>query len=425
MTPRLPSKREEWEARLERASAYALYLHVPFCVQKCAYCDFASWATCRGDPLLAAYADSIVRQVEEAEALGLLDGTETGYIGGGTPTLLGADALGRVVRRVSSLGLSELSCEANPDSLSDEVLDALVAEGATRVSVGVQSLDDDELRQLGRLHDSSDAIDRVAAAVARGLDVSCDLMCATPGQTDTSSRATLNKTLMLGICHASVYPLMIEEGTAFERRFENDPCEWNSDEVQARRMEMSQVLLERHGFNRYEVASSCLPGKECNHNIAYWSGQPYLGLGTQASSMLTLKGYLRLCEACPALAAAPSQASRARLTVMNSREEIARDARLSSLRFSVEFLDASQAAAEDLMLGARLAAGLCPGLLAHAREVLPDVDDCVAALVEDGFLAGPACGGTLAPTQKGWLLGNELYGRLWDLAPGEVVSFAP
>lgn len=159
------------------------------------------------------------------------------------------------------------------------------------------------------------------------------------------------------------------------------------------------------------------------HNIAYWTGQPYLGLGTKASSMLTVKGYMRLASACPGLPLPRQGSARARLTVMNSRQEIADDARLCSLRFSVEFLDAAQAAAEDLMLGARLASGLHPGLVAHARALLPGLDDALADLARDGFLAVPSgedeC---FRPTTKGWLLGNELYGRLWDLAPGEVVS---
>ena len=420
----LPNNGSVWEARLERASAYALYLHVPFCAQKCAYCDFSSWPTRRDDPLMAAYAEALARQVDEAESLGLLEGAETGYIGGGTPTLLGAEPLGLLARRASALGLSELSCEANPDSLSDPVLASLVDGGATRVSIGVQSLDDAELRELGRLHDSETAIDRVGAAVSSGLDVSCDLMCATPRQTDESWALTLDKILMLGIGHVSVYPLMIEEGTAFERRYGDDDCEWNSDEVQALRMEMSQGKLEGHGLNRYEVASSALAGKECKHNISYWTGQPYLGLGTKASSMLTLKGYLRLCEACGSLPEPPEGASRARLTVLNASHEIVADASFSALRFAVEFLGPAQAAAEDLMLGARLSAGLDPGLVSHARGLLPGLDACLESLAVDGFLSVPedACG-RYRPTEKGWLLGNELYGRLWGLAPGEVLSF--
>ncbi len=423
MPMKTPTDKQPWEARLERASAYALYLHIPFCAQKCAYCDFASRATGRQDPLMSAYTRALEHQVDEAESLGLLEGLETAYIGGGTPTLLGAEALGSLVHKVATPAPSELSCEANPDSLDDDVLEAITAAGATRVSIGVQSLSDVELGLLGRLHDAALAKDRVRAAVASGLDVSCDLMCATPGQDDVSWERTLNEFLMLGATHVSVYPLMIEEGTVFDSRYGEEDCPWNSDEVQAQRMRNAQVKLEGKGFNRYEVASYAFDGKECQHNTAYWTGQPYLALGTKASSMLTLEGYLRLCNVCENLPHMPKGASRARLTVMNAARQIIDAPGLGSLKFSVEFLTPAQSAAEDLMLGARLSRGLDPGLIRHARGLLPGLDDCLEALVSEGFLT--ELNGSLAPTQKGWLLGNELYGRLWDLASGDVASFEP
>ena len=132
----------------------ALYLHVPFCARKCAYCDFSSWATPAGDPLMAAYVRALEAQMGEAEALGLLEGCETAYVGGGTPTLLGEKNLGSLVSAVRRAAprLSVLTCEANPDSLSDDVLLAVRSAGATRLSIGVQSLNDAELLELGRLH---------------------------------------------------------------------------------------------------------------------------------------------------------------------------------------------------------------------------------------------------------------------------------
>ena len=411
-----------WDARLSRASAYSLYIHVPFCARKCAYCDFASWPTKREDPLMRTYAEALVKQVGEAEAIGLLDGVATGYVGGGTPSLLGADALGVLVGASSSLGMRELSCEANPDSLDDAVLDSLVSNGATRVSIGVQSLVDSELKTLGRLHDASLAMERVRSAVSSGLDVSCDLMCATPGQTDESWHDTLDAFLCLGAGHVSVYPLMIEEGTALDRAYGDSDCSWNSDDVQAKRMEKAQVRLEGNEFNRYEVASYAKSGKRCEHNIAYWTGEPYLGLGTQASSMLTLKGYLRLCRVCKSLPTPPRDTARVRLKVLNARDEIARDPSLASLRFDIEFLTEAEAAAEDLMLGARIVDGLEPDLVEHAREVIgkPRVDDCLDGLLRRGLLR--VRHGRLAPTHDGWLLGNELYGELWDLSPDEPIE---
>ena len=411
-----------WEARLSRPSAGALYLHVPFCARKCAYCDFASWATRADDPLMKSYARALESQVDEVSSLGLLEGCETAYVGGGTPSLLGASVLGSLVEKVvRTAAPAELTCEANPDSLSDEVLAALTESGATRLSIGVQSLCDEELAVLGRLHDAELARERVRAAVASGLDVSVDLMCATPGQTDESWAKTLSDVGSLGVDHVSVYPLMIEEGTPFDARYGEQECPWNAEEVQASHMKQAQVELESRGFSRYEVASYARRGKECQHNIAYWTGVPYLGLGTGASGMLALEGYLRLASRCPQLPKAPAGTRRVRLTVEASRAELASRPALSSLPFSLEFLDEGQAAAEDLMLGARLVTGLDPDLVAHARNVLgPSVDEALAGLLADGLLAER--GGRLAPTERGWLLGNELYGRLWELAPGEVAT---
>ena len=227
----------------------ALYLHVPFCARKCAYCDFASWATGAGDPLMGAYARALGDQLDEVASLGLLDGCETAYVGGGTPTLLGEKDLGRLVEKVVALAApSELTCEANPDSLTDGVLASVRAGGATRLSIGVQSLDDGELAALGRLHDAACARDRVAAAVASGLDVSADLMCATPGQTDESWARSLAGVVSLGVGHVSVYPLQIEEGTALGRRWRDEDPAWNEPDVQATRMSRAQALLEGCGL---------------------------------------------------------------------------------------------------------------------------------------------------------------------------------
>lgn len=399
----------------------ALYLHVPFCSRKCAYCDFSSWATPVGDPLMTSYVCALEAQIGEVESLGLLGCCETAYVGGGTPTLLGNEGLGSLVSAVRSAapGIRELTCEANPDSLTDDVLLAVREAGATRLSIGVQSLNDDELVELGRLHSSACARERVNAAVATGLDVSVDLMCATPQQTDESWAITLKGAISLGVGHVSVYPLQIEEGTAFDARYANEPCDWNDEEVQASRMTQAQALLEGFDLRRYEVASYALAGKECRHNIAYWTGVSYIGLGTGASSMLDLKGYLRLRTTCPRLPKPPSNATRVRLTTRTGRQEFARSPRLSALSFSLEFLSEAQAVAEDLMLGARLVDGLCPKLVLRARELFgAQFDHTVDDLLARGLFAEK--NDRLAPTERGWLLGNELFGALWDLAPGEV-----
>lgn len=406
----------------ERNMAQALYLHIPFCARKCAYCDFASWATPAADPFPAAYAAALATQLDEAATLGLLEGCETAYVGGGTPTVLAPETLGPLVARVVDLAApTELTCEANPDSLTDEALAALAGSGATRLSIGVQSLDDAELAELGRIHDATCARERVAAAVATGLDASVDLMCAIPRQTSESWGRTLEGALALGVGHVSVYPLQIEEGTAFERRYADDPCPWNDPDVQAERMRQAQAALEAAGMRRYEVASYARAGHECRHNQAYWTGRSYLGLGTGASSMLDLEQYLRLCAAAPQLADPPAGTVRVRFTMETPRAKLAAAPALAAQSFSLEFLTEPQALAEDLMLGARLTCGLDPALVARARTVYgARLDDTLACLLDQGLLAERA--GRLAPTERGWLLGNELYGALWDLAPGEVAE---
>ena len=140
-----------WLARLHLSSAHALYLHLPFCVRKCAYCDFASWETPAGDPLMAAYADSLGRLTAQAADVGLLDGCKTAYVGGGTPSLAG-EGLVRLVSdiRLRAPSLDELTCEANPDSLTDKLLGSLREVGCTRLSIGVQSLSDAELVEHGK-----------------------------------------------------------------------------------------------------------------------------------------------------------------------------------------------------------------------------------------------------------------------------------
>lgn len=410
-----------WLARLHASSAHALYLHIPFCMRKCAYCDFASATTRRDDPLMAQYVQALIAEIDALASAGLLSQVETAYIGGGTPSMLGASLLKELVQAVRAAAprLRELTCEANPDSLSDEVLQALVASGVTRLSMGVQSLNDQELTELGRLHDAESAADRVRAAVASGLDVSCDLMCATPTQTDESWLRTLEQVIGLNVDHVSVYPLQIEENTPFGQRWADGEPAFNDPEVQASRMELAARELERAGYVRYEVASYARGDKACRHNQAYWTGRPYLGLGAGASSMLTREAYQRLRTVYPQLPELDDDVARIRLAMTSGACEIAQGKR-EERAFDLELLDEAQAAAEDLMLGMRMSAGANPGLVGHARAVLGEhaLDTAVAACVKRGLATWD--GTRLVPTHEGWLLGNELYGTLWDLAPGEV-----
>ncbi len=412
----------------------ALYLHVPFCASKCRYCDFDS-APCRDAGLLAGYAGRLRSCVERLGAQGFLGACRTAYIGGGTPTLLGA-GLAEVVRAIrdAAPALEELTCEANPESLSAALAFALKEAGATRLSLGVQSFCDEELAALGRLHTAARARVAVSEARAAGLNVSVDLMCGIPLQTAASWRDTLEDAVKSGAGHVSVYPLTVEEGTALERLIDRGAFAEPDEDFQARCMEMAREVLFQAGFAPYEVASYARPGKACRHNVAYWTGVPYLGVGRSAASMLDARTYADLRDALglPEAGAAfgPSGegvAADAPARLRFTQRGDALPGEDPGPVFDLECLSAREAAAEDLMLGLRMTGGVSAELLARAAAVIPR--DALARAVKvacaEGLAfwedapagKGPATGGArLMPTRRGWLLGNELYGLFWDLA---------
>lgn len=413
---------DSWQSKYNQTATPALYLHIPFCAQKCFYCDFSSWSTRQDDNRMKDYVKALKHQLDEAAQLGLLSATKTVYMGGGTPSLLGQDAADLAQNVSALMQPSEFSMEANPDSLSDDLLANLSKGGVTRISLGVQSFNDNELKRLGRIHSADLAYDRVLAAKEHGYDVSVDLMCAIPEQTESSWEYSLSKFISLGVDHVSVYPLTIEDGTALAKQTQDKDTPWNAYDVQADRMQAASKTLQAAGFERYEVASYARNQKSCKHNKMYWTGESYLGLGTSAASMLTAPEYDMLAEQNASLPARPQDAARARLVVLDSPRKIGEGASLFSTEFDVEFLTHREAVAEDLMLHARLMEPISPALLVESELVFgaSRLQDVLDLCVHDGLLDcvyADALDGakTYRPTEKGWLLGNELYGRLWDL----------
>ena len=197
----------------------ALYVHVPFCAQKCRYCDFdsQSFAPCDLDAALDVYFEHLYARLYAFGYAGALRQIRTVYVGGGTPSLAG-ERLVKLARRISMwCEPVEFTCEANPESLTAELATALAEAGVTRISLGVQTLDNTELAVIGRIHDAARALEAIATVKDVGLDVSCDLMCGLPGQTMASWRHTLNGVLAAAPHHVSVYPLTLEEGTPLSR----------------------------------------------------------------------------------------------------------------------------------------------------------------------------------------------------------------
>ena len=282
----------------------ALYLHIPFCRAKCLYCDFDSRALtgCALEEAIDAYCEGLSAQVDAYGNAGELSEVETVYVGGGTPSLLGGRLVGLVDYVRAYCEPVEFTCEANPESFTLDLAQALRAAGVTRISLGVQSLNASELKAIGRIHSAEQAMLAVAQAKAAGFSTSCDVMCGLPGQTLDTFAETLRSLVTLNPDHVSVYPLQLEEGTPLARMEEAGEIEVPDEDFQAQCMDLAAEVLEEAGYERYEVASYAKPGHRCRHNIAYWTGKPYLGLGRSAASMLDVcKGECREARfiACP------------------------------------------------------------------------------------------------------------------------------
>lgn len=406
----------------------ALYVHVPFCAQKCRYCDFdsRSVAPCNLSAALDVYFEQLYVRLDAFGNAGALEDVCTVYVGGGTPSLAG-ERLCELARRISGWCKPvEFTCEANPESLTSQLAVALAGVGVTRISLGIQTLDNDELAAIGRIHDAGRALAATATVKDAGLDVSCDLMCGLPGQTAASWQRTLDGVLAAGPHHVSVYPLTLEEGTPLYRMACRDESLEPDEDFQAACMDAARERLGTAGYHPYEVASYALDGHECAHNIAYWTGQGYLGLGRSAAGMLDAGDFDRLAGLFPGV---PARGGAYRVRLVQRDD--------AATTFDAERLSQREAAAEDLMLACRMTRGVGSDLLVRSASVIgedelaaacdralglglatwvPDtVEGHVWRITSKDVIAGRARA-RLAPTHLGWLDGNVLFELFWGLA---------
>ena len=226
----------------------ALYLHIPFCVRRCGYCDFATSAVERDSPAIDEYVESLVMDIRRASREGKLGAIETVYLGGGTPSYIGMRRLSMLLYALSmSMHLEpEIECtmEANPESLTAPMVRDIWALGVNRLSIGVQSFDDEVLRILGRAHDAEAARAAVRAAQERFENVSADLMCGIPGQSAESFAESVREAVALGVTHVSVYPLTIEPHTPFDAAIMRGEMDEPDEDVEAAAMEEAQRILK-------------------------------------------------------------------------------------------------------------------------------------------------------------------------------------
>lgn len=264
--------------------SYSLYLHIPFCRHRCSYCDFNTYTTL--SDLKGAYAAALAKEIEQVSE-GLRRSAHTVYIGGGTPSIMPAEQIEAVLQAVNDgfnlADGSEITLEANPDTVDLDYLIDLKQLGVNRLSFGAQSADKDELALLGREHDFAAVIRAMELSRAAGFeDLNLDLIYGLPDQSLLSWQESLRAALELEPTHLSLYCLTIEEGTPMQRWLRSGMIRKPDQDTAADQFELACDLLSTEGFDHYEISNWARPGRECRHNLSYWRNDQYLGFGAGA-----------------------------------------------------------------------------------------------------------------------------------------------
>lgn len=377
---------------------FGLYVHVPFCATRCGYCDFNTYTPAElgagspgppGGATPEGWLAALRAELRLAAGhLGCPPEVATVFVGGGTPSLLGADGLTAVLDAIGEHFClepdAEVTTEANPESTSPRFFAGLRAAGFTRVSLGMQSSASHVLATLDRVHSPGRAPDAAREALAEGFEhVSLDLIYGTPGETDDDLLRSVDAAINAGVDHLSAYALVVEDGTALARRVRRGEITAPDDDVLAGRYEVVDRRLHEAGFAWYEVSNWARPGGRCRHNIGYWDGGRWWGAGPGAHGFVGATRW------------------------WNVKHPNAYAAALAAGRLPVadfETLDADTAHVEDVMLRVRLRTGLPTAALSAAER------DRAAAVIDDGLLRRD--GERLVLTDRGRLLADAVVRRL-------------
>jgi oxygen-independent coproporphyrinogen-3 oxidase len=376
----------------------SLYIHVPFCRRKCAYCSFTSYGSREGD--IPLYVRALKSEITGQAGNGILKSI---YFGGGTPSLLSIEQFADILTVIkNSFALdktAEITTEANPGTVNREYLASLRRLGINRLSLGIQSLDDDELRMLGRIHTAEKAGESVRFARSAGFDnVNLDLIYGLPGQSLGNWQHVLDEALMLAPEHLSLYSLTLEEETPMEQAIKEKLLPDIDPDIVARQYELAEDTLSHCGYRHYEISNWAGDGKECRHNITYWQNRPYLGLGVAAHSWL---GNHRTANTDSLDEYLAAYAGGMPLTP-SMDEEI-------SLELEI---------AETVILGLRLVEGISINEVNNRFEInlLTKYEHTIEEMAASGLLE--IINGRLALTPGGRLLSNEVFWRLLPDAAG-------
>ena len=261
-----------------------LYIHIPFCVKKYKYCDFLSFSGCMDKA--EQYINAVEKEMERFAG----ETVDTVFIGGGTPTCLEPPLLERLLTAVNSIfkvsAGCEFSAEANPGTLTKEKLAVMKNGGVNRLSIGVQSFNDNELELLGRIHTAEEAARTVQAAQEYFDNINIDLMTAIPEQTMESLKYNLSKAAELGVSHISCYSLIIEDGTPLYRDYNEGKLNLPDEDTDRDMYAYLCGFLRENGYKKYEISNFAKPGFECRHNLKYWDCMEYIGVGAGAHSYI-------------------------------------------------------------------------------------------------------------------------------------------
>jgi len=365
--PTAPESDRPWG--LPSADGTPLYIHVPFCEAKCPYCDFFSVAGEGQD--VEGSLEGLLAELERRAP----NKPRTVFVGGGTPSWLSIAQLSRLFDALQELtgfrdAAAEVTVECNPESLDPEKARALVKLGATRLSIGFQSLRPETLKLFGRVHQVEDSFEAYQAARAAGpAGVSIDLIFGAAGQTSEEWAQDLDQVLSLGPDHLSCYALTFEEGTQFTRWLEAGRIDRMPEEEELELFRITRDLITARGYEAYEVSNFCLSGQECHHNINYWRNGPYVGVGPGAASHV---GGLRFGN--------PRALEVWRRAAVGGGDPTS----------WTERLDPGHRLGETWWLGLRLAEGLDPVAARETSGVDPAADLCLPAakrMALEGLLA--------------------------------------
>lgn len=266
-----------------------LYIHIPFCEKKCNYCDFVSFHA--NYDVVNKYINKLLSEIESKKYLANDYQICSIYIGGGTPSFIDSKYINFIMESIQNnynvANNAEISIEVNPNSVTEEKIKSYFNSGINRLSIGLQSTNEDELKTLGRVHTYNDFLNAYNLAVHSGFkNINVDLINGIPGQTPESYKKTLKLVLMLNIKHISIYNLIIEDGTPFKTMLANNEIQLPLENDILLMDKITKELTEYYRLNRYEISNYAKSGFECRHNLGYWSDVPYIGFGLNSSSYI-------------------------------------------------------------------------------------------------------------------------------------------